>query len=132
MKNKFERKDGLGIVQFLALALILLPGFVNIAKAQQFNTDNYLTMPHGTGTFVITAGQRNATLISSFALVPKFEFFVQANLFRDYRIDNYVQHFTTTVYAKYMFWVNKENPNIQNCTRMSGPLSLLLFPYLRI
>jgi len=40
--------------------------------------------------------------------VPKFEFFVQANLFRDYRIDNYVQHFTTTVYAKYMFWVNKK------------------------
>lgn len=66
-------------------------------------------MPHGTGTFVITAGQRNTTLISSFALIPKFEFFAQANLFRDYRIDNYVQHFTTTVYAKYMFLVNKQN-----------------------
>jgi len=79
------------------------------ATAQQFNSDNYLTMPHGTGTFVISAGQRNAALISSFALVPKFEFFVQANLFRDYRVENYVQHFTTTVYAKYMFWANKEN-----------------------
>jgi hypothetical protein len=66
-------------------------------------------MPHGTGTFVITAGERNATLISSFALIPKFEFFVQANLFRDYRIEDYVQHFTTNVYAKYMFLVNKEN-----------------------
>ena len=79
------------------------------AESQQFNTDNYLTMPHGTGTFVITAGQRNATLLSSFALIPKFEFFFQGNLFRDYRVENYVQHFTTTVYAKHMFWVNKEN-----------------------
>lgn len=109
MKNKYERKDWLLIVQFLSLMFILLPGFLNKAKAQQFNTDNYLTMPHGTGTFVITAGQRNATLISSFALVPKFEFFVQANLFRDYRIENYVQHFTTTIYTKYMFWVNRKS-----------------------
>jgi hypothetical protein len=109
MKNKFERKDGLGIIQFLVLLFILLPGSVNDAKAQQFNSDNYLTMPHGTGTFVITTGQRNSTFVSSFALVPKFEFFFQANLFRDYRVENYVQYFTTTVYAKYMFWVNKEN-----------------------
>jgi len=109
MKNKFERKDRLLIVQFLVLMFIVLPGFVNKAKAQQFNSDNYLTMPHGTGTFVITAGQRNSTFVSSVALVPKFEFFFQANLFRDYRVENYVQHFTTTVYAKYMFFVNKQN-----------------------
>lgn len=93
---------------YKALFLLFI-AFSQSAKAQQFNSDNYLTMPHGTGTFVITAGQRNSTLISSFALVPKFEFFVQANLFRDYRVENYVQHFTTTVYAKYMFWANKEN-----------------------
>lgn len=109
MKSKFERWNRLLIVKFLMLLLILLTGYINKTKAQQFNSDNYLTMPHGTGTFVITAGQRSATLLSSFALVPEFEFFFQANLFRDYRIENYVQHFTTTVYAKYMFWVNKDN-----------------------
>jgi hypothetical protein len=89
------------LVLFLALSLN--------SFSQQFNSDNYLTMPHGTGTFVITAGQRNAVLASSFALVKNFEFFVQANLFRDYRIEDYDQHFTTTVYAKYMFWVNPKN-----------------------
>ncbi|NJN26359.1 MAG: hypothetical protein HC819_10455 [Cyclobacteriaceae bacterium] len=109
MINKNITKNWLSMIQFLALSFALAIGFVNMVSAQQFNTDNYLTMPHGTGTFVITTGQRNATLISSFALVPKFEFFVQGNLFRDYRIDNYVQHFTTTVYAKYMFWANKKN-----------------------
>lgn len=103
------RKNVCSFIFPCLLVFYLLPGVLNRAVAQQFNTDNYLTMPHGTGTFVITAGQRSATLLSSFALIPKFEFFFQANLFRDYRVDNYVQHFTTTVYAKYMFWVNKEN-----------------------
>jgi hypothetical protein len=51
--------------------------------SQQYNTDNFLTMPHGTGTFVITTGERNSAMISSFALIENFGFFVQANLFRD-------------------------------------------------
>jgi len=54
-------------------------------------------------------GQRNSTFINSFALVKNFEFFFQANLFRDFRIENYPQNFTTSVYAKYMFWANKQN-----------------------
>ena len=77
--------------------------------AQQFNSDNYLTMPHGTGTFVLTTGERNSGMVSSFALIKNFEFFVQAFLFRDIRVDDYSQHFKTTVYAKYMFWVNEAN-----------------------
>ncbi|GMQ35120.1 hypothetical protein Ataiwa_33930 [Algoriphagus taiwanensis] len=93
----------------LFVVLLLFQSLANDVSAQQFNTDNFLTMPHGTGTFVISTGQRSTNLISSFALVPRFEFFVQGNLFRDYRIENYVQHFTTTVYAKYMFWANEEN-----------------------
>ncbi|TFV95823.1 hypothetical protein E4S40_06265 [Algoriphagus kandeliae] len=104
-----KKNSWLIISQFLVIMLVLIFGFSIKVRAQQFNTDNYLTMPHGTGTFVITAGQRNSTLLSSFALVPNFEFFFQANLFRDYRIENYTQHFTTTVYAKYMFWVNEAN-----------------------
>lgn len=78
-------------------------------RAQQFNSDNYLTMPHGTGTFVLTTGERNSGMVSSFALIKNFEFFVQAFLFRDIRVDDYSQHFNTTVYAKYMFWVNEAN-----------------------
>lgn len=75
--------------------------------SQQFNSDNYLTMPHGTGTFCITAGERNSTLLMSFALIDRFEFFAQGNLFRDYRTEQTPQHFTTTVYGKYMFWRNQ-------------------------
>jgi hypothetical protein len=93
-------------IVFLLLALLFSS---KLLLSQQFNTDNFLTMPHGTGTFVITTGERNSTMISSFALMKNFEFFLQANLFRDNRIDDYSQHFTTSVYAKYMFWKNATN-----------------------
>ncbi len=87
--------------------LVVLFCFSHNLLAQQFNTDNYLTMPHGTGTFVLTAGQRNSGMVSSFAFIKNFEFFAQASLFSDGRVDDYNQHFTTTIYAKYMFWLNK-------------------------
>jgi hypothetical protein len=92
------------IVLFIVLLLS-----VSAVYAQQYNSDNYLTMPHGTGTFVLTTGERNSGMVSSFALIKNFEFFVQTFLFRDIRVDDYSQHFNTTVYAKYMFWVNKAN-----------------------
>ena len=89
------------------IVLVLFLCSSTIIYAQQFNTDNYLTMPHGTGTFVLTTGERNSGMVSSFALIENFEFFAQVFLFRDGRVDDYPQHFTTTVYAKYMFWVNE-------------------------
>ena len=76
-------------------------------KAQQFNSDSYLVMPHGSGTFVLTAGQRNSTFASSFALIRKFEFFVQANLYWENKKIESPQHFSTSLYAKYGIWVDK-------------------------
>lgn len=93
----------------LTILFVVLFCFSHNLRAQQYNTDNYLTMPHGTGTFVLTTGERNSGMVSSFALIKNFEFFVQAFLFRDIRVDDYAQHFNTTVYAKYMFWVNEAN-----------------------
>jgi hypothetical protein len=78
-------------------------------RAQQFNTDNYLTMPHGTATIVLTAGGRNAGTAASFALAPKWEFFAQAFLYWENEKELSPQHFNILGYAKYMFWVNKEN-----------------------
>jgi len=88
------------------LFLILLGG---IARAQQFNSDNYLTMPHGTGTFVLTTGERNATMYSTFALLPRFELNFQSSLFWEDQSANSPQHFSINVFGKYMFWVNDAN-----------------------
>ena len=38
-------------------------------------------MPQGTGTFVITTGERNATMYSTFTLLPRFELNFQSSLF---------------------------------------------------
>ncbi len=78
-------------------------------QAQQFNTDNYLTMSHGTTTVTMTAGGRNSGAILSFALVPRWEFFIQPTLFWENEKELVPQHFNVQGYAKYMFWVNKEN-----------------------
>jgi len=95
--------------KYSLIGCVLMIFSLSQTYGQQFNTDNYLTMPHGTGTFVITGGERNSSFISSFALIKNFEFFFQANLFKDTRVNGYSQHYTTTAYAKYMFWANKEN-----------------------
>lgn len=75
-------------------------------KAQQFNTDNYLTMPHGTETVVLTVGSRNAGFAASYALLPNFEFFTQGFLFWEDEDFKTPQHFNLLLYAKYQFWEN--------------------------
>ncbi|TNF40404.1 MAG: hypothetical protein EP311_09005, partial [Cytophagales bacterium] len=60
---------------------------------QQFNTDNYLTMPHGTETVVLTTGSRNAGFAASYALLPNFEFFTQGFFFWEDEQSQSPQHF---------------------------------------
>lgn len=91
----------------LAAMILVMPGVIPPASAQQFNSDNYLTMPYGTETVVVTYGTRNATIVTSFALAPSWEFFVQANLFRESEQDEALEHFSTNMYAKYMFVENE-------------------------
>lgn len=55
---------------------------------------------------ILTAGQRNGTLITSFALFPNREFFAQATLFWGNQDQQLAQHFSTNLYAKYMFYQN--------------------------
>lgn len=92
----------LGVVTVIVAMGLLAPA----ARAQQFNSDNYLTMPYGTATFVVTHGQRSSTMISSFALAPNWEFFVQAYLFWKDDTTGAAEHFSTNLYAKYMFVEN--------------------------
>ncbi|MBX3240366.1 MAG: hypothetical protein KIT80_02050 [Chitinophagaceae bacterium] len=88
---------------------VLISLFISqCTAAQQFNTDSYLAMPHGVGTFVLTAGQRNATYNNSFSLLPKWEFFTQALVYWEDKANETPQYFTLSVYAKYMFKENQD------------------------
>ena len=95
------------IAEYFRWALVSAIAFHGTLVAQQFNSDNYLAMPHGTVSTTITAGLRNSGLIASIALVPKFEFFAQATLFKEDTSLEIPSNFTTTIYAKYMFWENQ-------------------------
>jgi hypothetical protein len=41
------------------------------ARAQQFNSDSYLSKPHGTVTTILTHGERNDMFMSTFSLLPQ-------------------------------------------------------------
>ena len=44
------------------------------ALAQQFNSDNYLSKPHGTATIIVTGGERNSMWMTTLSPVPNWEF----------------------------------------------------------
>lgn len=94
----------------LRLLFIIFSIFISSeVEAQQYNSDNYVVMPHGVATSILTVGERNSCLSLSLALVPKFEFAFSSNMFWDDKKVNAPQHFTTTAYAKYSVWVNNKN-----------------------
>lgn len=97
-----------GAVTYRTLLLMAL-GFALAAapaSAQQFNSDNYLTMPYGTVTIAMSHGERNSTIVNTFSLAPNFEFNVLGNLFWNYHRPGSVDHFSTNIYAKYMLFEN--------------------------
>ena len=51
------------------------------ARAQQFNSDNYLSKPHGMATIILTTGERNTMMMTTFSLLPRWEFTAAAYLF---------------------------------------------------
>ena len=52
----------------VVLLFILIVVISFQAKGQQFNSDNYLSKPHGVATLILTYGQRNSMLMNTFSL----------------------------------------------------------------
>ncbi len=98
------RKRGWRAAAALLVAAFVAPG---AADAQQFNTDNYIAMPHGTVTTVVTLGTEYSAMITSASLLRNWEFFAGAFLTWDDPETNASSKFSTTLYAKYMFHENK-------------------------
>jgi len=76
------------------------------AAAQQYNSDNYLSKPHGMATIILTAGERNSMFMNTFSLLPRWEFTAAAYLF--YADGNPLtgEGYSTSFYAKYMIFEN--------------------------
>src|SRR4051794_5430290 len=52
-------------------------------SAQQFNSDSWLSKPHGMVTIIPTYGQRNSMLMTTYSLFPRWEFTVAGYLYND-------------------------------------------------
>lgn len=76
------------------------------AEAQQFNSDSYLSKPHGMVTVIQTLGERNSMYMLTYSLFPRWEVTGAAYLFNDDRDASTDDGYSTSFYAKYMFHEN--------------------------
>ena len=90
-----------------ATSLCLTVGFAGTAKAQQFNSDNYLSKPHGVGTIILTAGERSQMWMTTFSLFPRWEFTAAAYLLNTDSDLSTDDGYSTSYYAKYMIYENQ-------------------------
>jgi len=107
---------------FTLTGLVGLLGFTSASdcRAQQFNSDNYWTAPHGVATIVATAGQHYSTLLDVVALFPGWEFNLGATLFKEDEEANTLNHFSTIVAVKHMLYENQAKTGGWSATVGSG------------
>jgi hypothetical protein len=78
------------------------------ALAQQYNSDSWLSKPHGTITIIPTAGERSSMLMTTYSLFPLWEFTYASYLYNKDNNLNTDDGHSSALYAKYMFYQNQE------------------------
>jgi hypothetical protein len=93
------------------LAASVLFGFAvsvcGTARAQQYNSDSWLSKPHGMATVILTAGERTEMFMTTFSLFPRWEFTAAAYLYNSDDDPTTDDGYSTSYYAKYMFYENQ-------------------------
>jgi hypothetical protein len=106
MKNCASKKvNAIRLISFYTFGLMTL--LVHKPKCQQFNSDSYLSKKHGTITLIPTIGERNSMLMNTYSLFPKWEFTMAAYLYNDDKDPTTDDGYSTSFYAKYMFYENE-------------------------
>lgn len=89
----------------LLISSLVISGFQGYT--QQFNSDSWLSKPHGTITIIPTAGQRNYMIMNTYSLFPRWEFTMAAYLYNNDNDPTTNDGYSTSLYAKYMIYENK-------------------------
>src|SRR5215831_11449211 len=89
----------------IVAACLILP--LHEILAQQYNSDSWLSKPHGTITIIPTYGQRNSMLMTTYSLFSKWEFTIAAYLYNNDHDPLTDDGYSTSLYGKYMFYENK-------------------------
>ena len=90
-----------------AMLFCLMVLTCGLARGQQYNSDNYLSKPHGVATLILTVGERNDMYMTTLSLFPRWEFTAAAYLYHetgDRMTDN---GFSTSYYVKWMLYENE-------------------------
>ncbi len=93
------------ILYGIVLGLIFV--FSHTIQAQQFNSDNYLSKPHGVATIILTYGERNSMYMNTFSLFPRWEFTAAAYIYNNDNDPATDDGYSTSFYAKYMIYENE-------------------------
>jgi len=89
----------------IIFSLLLLVS--NPVQGQQYNSDNYLSKPHGVATIILTLGQRNSMIMNTFSLLPRWEFTAAAYIYNNDNDPKTDDGHSTSLYAKYMIYENE-------------------------
>ncbi|HSF45650.1 MAG TPA: hypothetical protein VLA58_06545 [Chitinophagaceae bacterium] len=73
---------------------------------QQYNSDSWLSKPHGTVTVIPTVGQRSSMIMTTYSLFPRWEFTIAGYLYNKDKDPLTDDGHSSTLYAKYMFYQN--------------------------
>src|SRR6187455_1649953 len=93
---------------FMRMSLIALMFIVmSQVHAQQFNSDSWLSKPHGVMTIIPTFGERSSMLMNTFSLLPRWEFTMAAYLYNADKDNTTDDGYSTSFYAKYMIYENR-------------------------
>lgn len=94
----------LKILTILAIVFLTCKPFL---QAQQFNSDSWLSKPHGTITIIPTYGQRNSMLMNTYSLFPRWEFTIAGYMYNNDGDPATDDGYSTSLFAKYMIYQNK-------------------------
>ncbi|RYY08503.1 MAG: hypothetical protein EOO04_39905, partial [Chitinophagaceae bacterium] len=75
--------------------------------SQQYNSDSWLSKPHGTVTIIPTIGQRSSMMMGTFSLFPRWEFTLAYYVYNKDKEPLTDDGHSSTLYAKYMFYQNQ-------------------------
>jgi len=77
------------------------------ATAQQFNSDSYISKPHGMVTTILTTGEHTTMFMMTFSLFPRWELTAAGYFFNTDADRKTAEGTQMSFYAKYMFYENE-------------------------
>jgi hypothetical protein len=95
------------ICSYKVVMIYIMLASPNKNYAQQYNSDSWLSKPHGTITIIPTLGERNSMLMTTYSLFPKWEFTVAGYLYNNDGNPLTNDGYSASLYGKYMFYQNK-------------------------